>query len=96
MSDPVPIDEMLERVEQMLDAISVYGQSSTEFREGCDQLERYLNDRKASWMAGGALSQPHKIRVAVIIERLAGLQKRAETRTDIPTGLQKYIAEHLD
>ena len=96
MSDPAPIDDMLKRVEQMLDALGVSDQSSTEFRGGCDQLERYLNDQKASLMAGGALSEPHKIRVAVIMERLAGLQKRAETRADIPTGLQKYIAEHLD
>ena len=96
MSDPAPIDDMLKRVEQMLDALGVSDQSSTEFRDGCDQLERYLNDQKASLMAGGALSEPHKIRVAVIMERLAGLQKRAETRADIPTGLQKYIAEHLD
>jgi len=47
-------------------------------------------------MAGGALSEPHKSRVAVFIERLAGLQKRAETRANIPTGLQKYIAEQSD
>jgi len=96
MSDPVPIDDMLKRVELMLDALDVSDQSSTEFRDGCDQLERYLNDQKASLMAGGALPEPHKIRVAVIMERLARLQKRAETRADIPTGLQKYIAEHLD
>ena len=96
MSDPAPIDDMLKRVEQMLDALGVSDQSSTEFRDGCDQLERYLNDQKASLMAGGALSEPHKIRVAVIMERLAGLQKRAETRADIPTGLQKHIAEQLD
>ena len=96
MSDAALIDDMLKRVEQMLDALGVSGQSSTEFRDGCDQLERYLNDQKASLMAGGALSEPHKIRVAVIMERLASLQKRAETRADIPTGLQKYIAEHLD
>jgi len=96
MSDPAPIDDVLKRVEQMLDALGVSDQSSTEFRDGCDQLERYLNDQKAPLMAGGSLSEPRKIRVAVIMERLAGLQKRAETRADIPTGLQKYIAEHLD
>jgi len=96
MSDPAPIDDMLQRVEQMLDALDVSDQSSTEFRDGCDQLERYLNDQKASLMAGSALSEPHKSRVAVIIERLAGLQKRAETRANIPTGLQKYIAEQSD
>ena len=96
MSDPAHIDDMLQRVEQMLDALDVSDLSSTEFRDSCDQLERYLNDQKASLMAGGALSEPHKSRAAVIIERLAGLQKRAETRANIPTGLQKYIAEQSD
>ena len=96
MSDAALIDDMLKRVEQMLDALDVSDQSSTEFRAGCDQLEHYLNDQKASLRASGALSEPHKSRVTVIIERLAGLQKRAETRADIPAGLQKYIAEQSD
>ena len=96
MSGTAPIDDMLQRVEQMLDALDVSDQSSTEFRDGCDQLERYLNDQKASLQDGDALSEPHKGRVAVIIERLAGLQKRAETRASIPAGLQKYIAEQAD
>ena len=96
MSDPAPIDDMLERVEQMLDALDVSDQSSKEFRDGCDQLQCYLTDQKASLMADGALSEPHKSRVAVIIQRLARLQKRAETRANIPTGLQKYIAEQSD
>ena len=91
-----PIEEMLQRVEQMLDALYVSEQSSKDFRDGCDQLERYLNDQKASLLAGGALSESHKGRVAVIIERLAGLQKRAKTRANIPAGLQKYIAEQSD
>ena len=93
MSFTFPIGEMLQRVEQMLDALYVSDQSSKDFRNGCDQLDRYLIDHKSSLLAGGALSEPHKDRVAVIIERLAGLQKRAETRANIPAGLQKYIAE---
>ena len=96
MSNTAHIDEMLQRVEQMLDALDASDQSSTDFREGCDQLECYLNDKQTSLMAGGLLSEPNKSRVAVIIKRLGGLQRRAETRANIPTGLQKYIAEHSD
>lgn len=96
MSDTAPIDYMLTRVEQMLDALDALNQSSKKFRDGCDQLDCYLNDQKASLMAGSALSEPQKNRVALIIERLAGLQKRAETRSNIPAGLQKYIAEQSD
>jgi len=96
MSDTAPINDILQRVEQLLDALEASDQSSTEFRDGCDQLECYLNNQKVSLMASSALPEPQKSRVAVIIERLAGLQKRAETRSDIPTGLQKYIAEQSD
>ena len=96
MSDMAPNEDVLKRVERMLDALDAPDQSSSEFRDGCVQLERYLNDQKASLIACGTLSDPHKSRVAAIIERLIGLQKRAETRANIPTGLQKYIAEQTD
>ena len=96
MSDTASIDDLLQRVEQMLDALDMLNQRSNEFRDACVQLERYLNNQKASLMADGLLLEPHKGRVAVIIERLAGLQKRAETRANIPTELQKYIAEQSD
>ena len=96
MSDKFPIEELLGHVEQMLDALDASDQSSTEFLDGCDQLEHYLNDQKASLLAGYALSEPHESRVKFIIKRLAGLQKRAETRANIPAGLQKYIAEQSD
>ena len=96
MSDLAPIENMLQRVEQMLDALDASNQSSREFRAGCDKLESYLNNQKASLMAGVALPEPDKSRVAVIIERLTKLQKRAETRASIPSGLQKYIAEQSD
>ena len=94
MSDVALIDGMLKRVEQMLDALNVADQSSG-FQDGCHQLGVIL-PTKASLLTGGALSEPHKARVAVIIKRLAGLQKRAETRANIPVGLQKYIAEQSD
>ena len=96
MSNTVPIDDVLKRVERVLDALDVPDQSSKEFRDLCDQLETYLNDQKASLMVGGALLEPQKCRLAAIIERLAGLQKRAQTRANIVTGLQKHIAEQLD
>ena len=96
MSDMAPFNDILQRVEQMLDALDAFDQSSTDFRNSCDQLDRYLNDKKSSLMAEDALSQTQKSRAVVIIERLAGLQKRAEIRANIPTELQKYIAEQSD
>ena len=96
MSDTAAIEDTLKRVEQMLDALDASDQSSADFRAGCDQLDNYLGDQKALLAAGGALTDQQKGRVASIIKRLAGLQKRAETRANIPTGLQKYIAEQSE
>ena len=96
MSDTAAIEDTLKRVEQMLDALEASDQSSAEFRAGCDQLDNCLSDQKTLLAAGGALTDQQKSRVASIIERLAGLQKRAETRANIPTDLQKYIAEQSD
>ena len=96
MSDASAIEDTLKRVEQMLDALEASDQSSADFRAGCDQLDNYLGDQKTQLAVGGALTDQQKSRVASIIERLVGLQKRAETRANIPTGLQKYIAEQSD
>ena len=96
MSDTASINDLLQRVEQMLDTLDVLNQSSKEFLNACDQLDLYLNNQKAFLMADSALLEPHKSRVAAIIERLTGLQKRAEIRADIPNALQKYIAEQSD
>jgi len=96
MSDMAAIEDTLQRVEQMLDALEASDQSSADFRSGCDQLDNYLGDQKTLLAAGGALTDQQKSRVASIIERLAGLQKRAEMRANIPIGLQKYIAEQSD
>ena len=96
MSDTAFIEAMLQRVEEMLDALSSRDQSSSDFRAGCDQLDSYLNDQKTFLAAGVNLTDQQKSRVASVIERLNGLQKRAEIRADIPASLQKYIAEQSD
>jgi hypothetical protein len=96
MSDTAAIEDTLQRVEQMLDALEAYDQSSVDFRAGCDQLDNYLGDQKTLLAAGGDLTEQQKSRVVSIINRLAGLQKRAEMRANIPIGLQKYIAEQSD
>ena len=96
MSDKVSINDILQRVERMLDALNSVDQSLQDFQAGCDQLGHYLNDKKASLMVSCVQSEPYKSRIAVIIERLGRLQKRAEIRANIPAGMQKYIAEQLD
>ena len=96
MSDIAPIDYLLERVEQMLAALELSPQSSTNFRSSCDRLDSFLGDHKTLLSAGDILTVEQKSRVSSIINLLAGLQKRAETRANIPPSLQKYIAEQSD
>ena len=96
MSNTTLIEVMLQRVEEMLDALSSPDQSSLDFRAGCDQLDIYLSDQKTFLAAGVNLTDQQKSRVVSVIERLNGLQKRAETRANIPASLQKYIAEQSD
>ena len=96
MSDQAYIDDILRRVEQMLDALELSNQSSTDFRIGCDQLDSYLSDHSALLNAGITLSIQQKSRLKTVINRLTRLQKRAETRANIPSSLQKYIAEQSD
>ena len=96
MSDTAPIEDTLERVEQMLDALEVSDQFSSDFRAGCDQLNNYLGNQKPLLAIGSDLTDQQKSRVTSIIERLVLLQKRAEIRANIPNSLQKYIAEQSD
>ena len=96
MSDTSNIGDILQRVEQMLDALQTSAQSSADFKAGCDSLQAYLDDRAGVFAAVGALSEQDKTRIAAVVERLAKLQKQAETKAAIPTDLQKYIAEQSD
>ena len=88
--------EIIERVEQMLDALQAPAQSSADFKAGCDSLHAYLDSQAGVFAAAGALSEQDKTRVVAVVERLAKLQKQAETKAAIPTDLQIYIAEQSD
>ena len=77
-------------------ALMLTPNSSVNFRSSCDRLNVYLADHKTLLSAGDVLTVEQKNRVTSIIDLLAGLQKRAETRANIPASLQKYIAEQSD
>jgi len=96
MSDTAPLDVVFQRVEQMLDALEVSSQSSTDFLAGCDDLQNYLDSQAGHLTADQNLSASDKERIQSIIERLANLQKRAQAKARMPTDLQKYIAEQSD
>ena len=96
MSDTSNIGDILQRVEQMLDALQAPARSSADFKAGCDSLLAYLDAQAGVFAAASALSEQDRTRVAAVVERLAKLQKQAETKAAIPTDLQKYIAEQSD
>ena len=96
MSDTSNIGDILQRVEQMLDALQVPAQSSAAFKAGCDSLQAYLNSQAGVFAVAAELSEQDRMRVAAVVGRLAKLQKQAETKAAIPTDLQKYIAEQSD
>ena len=96
MSDTSNIGDILQCVEQMLDAIQAVARSSADFKAGCDSLQAYLNSQAGVFAAAAELSEQDRMRVAAVVGRLAKLQKQAEIKAAIPTDLQKYIAEQSD
>ena len=96
MSDMISTDEFLQRIEQMLDALQSLGHSSSDFKAASDDLQTYLKEGSEFFTNGHNLTENDRNRVAVIIDRLSGLQRSAETKASIPAELQKYIAERLD
>ena len=96
MSDTKNIDEVLQRIELMLDTLKHHSHSSIKFETSCKDLQAYLDDQSSFFAAPGNLSKVNEARVLSIIDRLDRLQRHAATKASIPNDLQKYIAEQLD
>jgi len=88
--------EILERVEQMLDALFVRNLSANEFAEGCSALETFLATHGSDFSRAEKLDDPTRERMMMVIDRLGRLQKRAEIRAAMPSEVQKYIADQED
>jgi len=88
--------EILERVEQMLDALFVPNLSTNEFAEGCSVLETFLATHGSDFSKTEKLDDPTRERMMMVVDRLGRLQKRAEIRAAMPSEIQKYIADQDD
>ena len=88
--------EIIERVEQLLDAIFVPNLSAKEFAGGCTELEAFLATHGDSLFQNAKLDDTVHSRVSLVIARLDQLQKRAAIKAAMPDGLQKYIADNDD
>ena len=96
MGSLLTIEDILERVEQMLDALFVPKLSGQEFANGCAALEEFLTKHGDSLSQTGTLDDAVLSRVVVVIARLDQLQKRAAGKAAMPGELQKYIADNDD
>ena len=88
--------EIIERVEQMLDALFVPNLAAKEFADACAALEAFLATHGDSLSQTGTLDDAARSRVLAVIARLDQLQKRAAVKAAIPGELQKYIADNDD
>ena len=88
--------EIIERVEQMLDALLVQNLPAQEFAAGCAALEAFLATHDDSLSQTGTLDDVARNRVVAVIARLDQLQKRAAVKAAMPGKLQKYIADNDD
>jgi hypothetical protein len=88
--------DIIERVEQMLDALFVPRLSAKEFADRGAALETFLATHGSSLSQTGKLDAAARSRVVVVIARLDQLQKRAAIKAAMPSGLQKYIADSDD
>ena len=96
MGSMLSVTEILERVEQMLDALFVPNLSANEFAEGCSVLETFLATHGSDFSKAEKLDDPTRERMMMVIDRLGRLQKRAEIRAAMPSEVQKYIADQDD
>ena len=96
MGSLLTTEDILERVEQMLDALFVPKLSAKEFANGCAALEEFLTKHGDSLFQTGPLDDAVRIRVVTVIARLDQLQKRASVKAAMPGELQKYIADNDD
>jgi len=88
--------EILERVEQMLNALFVPNLSANEFAEGCSLLETFLATHGSDLSETEKLDDLTRERMMTVIDRLGHLQKRAAIRAAMPSEIQKYIADQDD
>ena len=89
-------EDILKRVEQMLDTLFVPKLSAKEFVNGCAALEEFLATYGDSLSQTETLDDAVRSRVVAVIARLDQLQKRAAVKAAMPGELQKYIADNDD
>ena len=96
MGSLLTTEDIILRVEQMLDALFVPQLSAKEFANGCAVLEEFLATHGDNLSQTETLDDAVRSRVVAVIARLDQLQKRAAGKAAMPGELQKYIADNDD
>ena len=96
MGSLLTTEDIILRVEQMLDALFVPKLSAKEFANGCAALEEFLATHGDSLSQTETLDDAVRSRVVAVIARLDQLQNRAAVKAAMPGELQKYIADNDD
>ena len=96
MGSLLTTEDIILRVEQMLDALFVPKLSAKEFANGCAVLEEFLATHGDSLSQTETLDNAVRSRIVAVIARLDQLQKRAAVKAAMPSELQKYIADNDD
>ena len=91
MSNQGELVILLERVEQMLNALEVRGEDYSKFQS---VVQPYKTYEEKSFVFDNAvqIDEKNRARILNILKRLSKLEERAKFSSEIPAHLQKYIA----
>tara|TARA_B100001989_G_C24155764_1_gene277181 strand:- start:211 stop:501 length:291 start_codon:yes stop_codon:yes gene_type:complete len=84
---------LLERVEQMLNALEVRGEDYSKFQSGCTAIQKLMEEKSFVFDNAVQIDENNRARILNILKRLSKLEERAKFSSEIPAHLQKYIAE---
>ena len=82
---------MLQRIETVIDALEVRGNTSSKFSELCSELEARLKSFPAQKIMQDGVEADKKVLFEQLIKRLKKLEVYAGTQSEITTGLNTYI-----
>ena len=83
--------EVLQRIESVIDALEVRGNTFSKFSELCSELEACLKLFPAQKIMYDGVDEDKKALFAQLIKRLKKLEIYAGTQSEITTGLNTYI-----
>ena len=83
--------EVLQRIENVIDALEVRGITSSKFYDLCSELETCLKLFPAQKIMQDGVEGDKKALFVQLIKRLKNLEIYAGTQSEITTGLNTYI-----